>query len=535
MSAQPELRAEGLGTGADVLVIGAGHNGLVAACYLAQRGVTVTVVEAEAIAGGCTRTAAVIPEAPEHLINLGAVDFLWIRASTVISDLALWRYGYAEAEVDPAFAYLHRDGASVAVWRDPVRTAEELRRFSSRDASAYLDFVLAQDALLDVMMPMLLANPTRPSASVMLSAARAAATRLGRLAPMANLLKASAVDIVTRRFTHPVARDLVAGMGAIAAPITEPGSGLALLFGGMVHRLGMSRPIGGSQALPDALARCLVAHGGVLRTGAVVEEVLVEGGRVRGARLDSGQTLRASIVLASCDPKRTLRQLLPDGVLTPRQAARADGIPTGNMGAAHLKVDLALAGPASLARHTAARSDGLDLRIPSTFVGSLDEIVGALEGRATGKLPDPLPFWAIVPSAIDPSQAPEGQDTLYLWAGWMPPEPTVGWDRAADHLVASAAEYFDGLGALELGREAKGPLELAHQMRLTDGQPWHVDFSRAALGPLRPAVGFGGYRTPVDGLYLTGAGTHPCPGVSGIPGQLAARELLRRLQPKGSR
>jgi phytoene dehydrogenase-like protein len=161
------------------------------------------------------------------------------------------------------------------------------------------------------------------------------------------------------------------------------------------------------------------------------------------------------------------------------------------------------------------------------YTGSLDQLAAALDGAPAGRIPDPLPFWAIVPTAADPSQAPEGQDTLYLWAGWMPPDPTVGWDAAADRLVAAAARYFDDLQAREIGRAVKGPRELESQLRLTDGQPWHIDFSRTTLGPLRPALGFGGYRTPVDGLFLTGAGTHPCPGVSGIPGQLAAREVAR--------
>ena len=168
------------------------------------------------------------------------------------------------------------------------------------------------------------------------------------------------------------------------------------------------------------------------------------------------------------------------------------------------------------------------------FTGTMEEIVAAHEQALTGAIPHPLPLWSIVPTALDPSQAPDGQDTLYLWAGWMPANPQQGWASAsagaADALVARAALFYDDLAPLELGRHIKTPLDLATQMRLVDGQPWHVDFTREAMGPLRPALGFGGYKTPVDGLFLTGAGTHPGPGVSGIPGQLAAGEVLRALR-----
>jgi phytoene dehydrogenase-like protein len=517
----------------DVLVIGAGHNGLVAGCYLSRAGLDVLVVEADREIGGCTRTTNVIGAAPGHLINEGAVDFLWIRASTVVADLNLRSFGYRSVDLDPAFAYLHRDGSSLAIWQDPRRTAEEIRRFSPPDAAAYLEFARQQEALIEVMMPLMLSNPVRPPARVLLGALRTGATNVRRVGPMVRLLRDSAAEILHDRFQHPMVRDMVAGMAAIAAPITLPGSGLTLLFGAMVHRLGMGRPIGGSQALPNALARCLEHHGGRIRTSAEVEQLLVDDRGVHGVRLTGDEELTARAVIASCDPKQTLTRLLPPGVLSARQQARARGIPTENMGAAHLKVDVAFSGRLKLPRHQAWRRDDLDLRLPSCFTGTIDELSRAVDAAGSGTIPDPLPFWGIVPTGPDPSQAPDGQETLYLWAGWMPPQPELGQraykPAAAEALIKAASEYYDGIERLELGRLVRTPVELAADLRLTDGQPWHVDFNRRALGPLRPALGFGGYRTPVDGLFLTGAGTHPSPGVSGIPGQLAAGAVLRSL------
>ena len=520
----------------DVIVIGAGHNGLVAACYLARAGFRVEVVEASASIGGCTKTECLIPQAPEHYINVGAVDFLWIRASNVISDLGLRRYGYEERVVDPAFAYLHRDGSSIAVWKDPVKTADELRRFSRADADAYLQLARSQDVLFNLLMPFLTSNPTRPPLSAILAVVGGAVAHARQLAPFSRLPRLSAVDIIDDTFRHPMARDLVAGMAAIAAPVTSRGSGLALLFGGMVHRLGMGRPVGGSQALPDALQRCLTEHGGRVRTSAEVDEVLVSGQRVHGVRLADGTVIDGQTVLASCDPKTTLTRLVSSDALPQRLARRARRIPTGNMGTAHVKVDLALSDQLRLPRHGANRTDGLDLRVPSTFTGSMEELVGAIDQARSGRIPDPLPLWCIVPTAIDPSQAPAGQDTLYLWSGWMPSDPPEGWQSrgrtAADAVVSSASDYFADLDTIEIGRHVKTPYELERDLRLPDGQPWHVDFTRSALGPLRPARGFGGYRTPIRGLFLTGAGTHPSPGVAAIPGQLAAREVVRTLSSR---
>ena len=162
----------------DVIIIGGGHNGLTAACYLARGGLSVLVLEGDTQIGGMTTTRAVIPEAPDHRLNLCAIDVtLTHLLGRVVAELGLSAFGYREIGLDPGYACLDADGGSFAIWRDPRRTADEIRRFSGQDADSYLDLVRLADAALDIAGPMLLTNPTRPSGRSLWSAARSALRR----------------------------------------------------------------------------------------------------------------------------------------------------------------------------------------------------------------------------------------------------------------------------------------------------------------------------------------------------------------------
>jgi len=221
----------------DVIVVGAGHNGLVAACYLAKAGLDVLVVEAAGRVGGATTTAALIPEAPQHLINPCAVDIVLLKASTVVADLELRRFGYREVGVDPAYVGLDPDGASLAFWRDPRRTADEIRRFDRRDAEAYLEFARTLDAAVDVMLPMLLTHPTRPAPSSLARAAVRGLRHPRRLAEVARWFTASAPQVIEEWFRHPMVQGPMAVMTGVAGPpITLDGMAANLLFFGFIQR-----------------------------------------------------------------------------------------------------------------------------------------------------------------------------------------------------------------------------------------------------------------------------------------------------------
>jgi phytoene dehydrogenase-like protein len=270
-----------------------------------------------------------------------------------------------------------------------------------------------------------------------------------------------------------------------------------------------------------------------------VEQVIVHGGRACGVVVASGEELHAHAVLCATEPHRALTDLLPPDALPSRLLTRAQHIPCDNDGCTHFKVEMALSGRLELPRHERFRGDGVDLRIPSALVGTIDEIAAAIAAAKSGRLPEPLPFVSIVPTAADPSQAPAGQDTLSLWSGWLPHEPPGGWPACKaiveEAFVAHAAQYYDGIEQLEIGRAVETPEEISARTGVRNGNVYHVDVTLTRVGPLRPALGFGGYRTPVTGFYITGAGTHPGPSVSGIPGQQAARVVLRDVTQSGVR
>jgi len=205
-----------------------------------------------------------------------------------------------------------------------------------------------------------------------------------------------------------------------------------------------------------------------------------------------------------------------------------------------MKIDMAMSGQITMKRHNTWRKDGLDLRIPVLYQGSLEQQLIANQNVRRGGLGEFTPYAATVPTALDPTQAPKGQDTVWVWAMPLPYEPTVPMDVYSKSVQATVlsdlGRYYDGLEGLEIGRHVETWVDLQERTRAPMGNWAHVDFQLFRNGPLRPARGFS-HRTPVDGLFITGAGTHPGPGISGIPGQLAARAVLKsfRRGPKRDR
>jgi phytoene dehydrogenase-like protein len=165
---------------------------------------------------------------------------------------------------------------------------------------------------------------------------------------------------------------------------------------------------------------------------------------------------------------------------------------------------------------------------------TFEEHVAAWDACARGVLPNPLPAFSILPTGVDPSQAPEGQDTFWMWSGIAPVHPHEPWEvlgeRAAREAMTHVSAFYEGVEALEVGRQVMTPVDLAERFRVPDGNVYHVDAGLMRFGPLRPAAGMAGYRSPVPGLYLSGGGTHPSAGICGIPGQLASRVVARDLR-----
>ncbi len=522
---------------ADVIVVGAGHNGLIAGSYLARAGARVLIVEADQRVGGMTSTNPVIPGAPHHLVNEGAMDASLIRATSIARDLELARHGLREVVMDPIYAFLDPDGASLCVWRDPERTADELRRFSPADARAYLELANEIDALMNFTLPYMTTHPTRPAPGGLLRGGLRSLRHPQRLGKLGRYMTASHAEVIEEIFTNRMVRGLLAALPCFA-PISQDGTAWVLVYFGLLHRAGVSRYVGGTGAITDALARCFAEAGGEVHCAAPVDEILVRGGRVTGVRLESGEELTAPAVITTANVKTVLTEMVPDGALSEKLTSRARHIPTSSTHASSFKLDLALSGHVELSAHQAERTDGVDLRVPALCYTTFEEHVDAWDACARGELPDPLPVITILPTAADPSQAPDGQDTVWSWTGIAPAHPRKPWSELAEpagesiHLHAS--RFLDGLEKLEIGRQVMTPENFEERFRAPDGNVYHVDPTAMRFGPLRPAVGLSGYRTPIDGLYVSGGGTHPSAGICGVPGQLAAREALRAARPIGS-
>lgn len=517
----------------DVIVIGAGHNGLTAAAYLAREGLRVIVLEASQTSGGMLGTNAIFDGAPDHLINEGGIQASLFRSSTIESDLELQRYGLKQIIADPFHVHLDSDGASLAFWKDPARTADELKYFSQKDSRAWLEFARQLDAAMDLALPFMNGHPTRPSGRAILNAIPVAARRRKDLRPLMSFLTRSHAEIITERFDTPLLRGALASMPPFCW-MTQDGTGWALIYIAMCMRTNSARMAGGSGAMPAAMQRSFEAHGGTVRLSARVEELLLRGGRIDGVRLESGEELRAPYVLASCSPKLTLCELLPRGVLDDVMQRRADAIPIDIVEAATLKIDVAVDGRLTLPRHQAWRDDGLDLREPIVAWQTFEEHIRAWEDTIAGRWPDPICGIGIIPTALDPSQAPEGKDTFWYWSGITPAHPKEPWEdvreKIGDRALGAAADIYKGLDSMVIERRVFNIPDLATRFNVPGGNVYHVDPAGMRFGPLRPATGFGSYDTPVPGLFLSGAGTHPTGGISGIPGQQSAKWLLKKMK-----
>jgi phytoene dehydrogenase-like protein len=520
--------------GADIIVAGSGHNGLVAACYLARAGLDVLVVEAHDTPGGMTATNPMVPEAPEHLINEASIHASLFRTTTIDRELELTtKYGLRMRPIDPAHVHLGFDGESIAMWRDPRRTADEIRHFSKKDADAYIELCRIIKVAVDIGLPLMQTNAVRPSAKALAKTLQALGRGRHELRDIGRWVTASQREVIEERFEH----DMVRGPLTANLPFMHFDadlSGWSLIYLGVLERVGVAMFEGGTGAFPASLIRCLADAGGRVMTGAPVEELLMRGRRVCGVRIASGEEITARrAVVTAFSPKAVLTRLLPPGALSRTYAVRAERIPTKGTGATDYKLNIALRGKLDLPRHRKWRGDGLDLRLPCTTWNTHQQALDAFDSCIRGEVPAMIPGLSQITTAFDPSMAPTGHDTYWYWTGLTPANPRDGWEVArqqiTDRVVADAAQYFEGLEEFEIARRPLAQPDLEERFWAVDGNVYHVDPIITRFGPLKPALGLAGYETPVPGLFLSGSGTHPVAGISGMPGQNAARRVLRVL------
>lgn len=501
---------------ADVVVAGAGHNSLITAAYLAAAGFNVTVVEARDVIGGNTVSEELTLPGFHHDSCSSAHVLIQSNPLMRNNELGLDRYGLRYILTDPAVVMPFEDGASITMWRDRSRTAEELSRFSRRDAAAYIDLLAEWDELKEVhgrvsnLPPAELVEDTEP------------ARRYAKLAAM------SARDVIFERFDHARIRSFLMWLAfATIQNPTRPGTGVlpSSVTAGR-QEFGWTTPVGGSGMLPVALARLIEDHGGRIVTGAPVAEITVEAGRATGVITTDGTRYRARRAVLSTIHAARLAQVLPEDSLPRDFTARME----------RWKPGLTL-----FAVHLALRSvpqfvvEGGFRASVAGALGTSEGLIDQVEAHAAGETFPADPWILVVNSCeVDPERAPRGGATLKLLTIAPRDLATREWSTErqlfGDALVERVASRmsFDLEDVLAILPEC--PLDLeARNPHNYMGSCHGGELSPDQSGLNRPAPGYAHYRMPVQGLYQTGATTHPGGSVSGRPGRNAARVMLSDL------
>jgi beta-carotene ketolase (CrtO type) len=509
---------------ADVVVVGGGHNGLVCACYLARAGLEVMVLEAAATPGGCIHTVD-LPGGRGRL-EVGAYEHGGIRGSGVAAELELEaRFGLRFHLRDQVTLAPCDDGTALAFDASLERTVEHLAPVvGAADADAYRRFAgwaAAGSALLGQ-------SEDGPPPSLRELAALAEAALGPQAGPFLQALLGSASNLVRsvvgdERLQAPLAHWAAHSQQSPADPGT--GAGALLLAGG--HGTPAARPAGGSRATVDALVRCLEAAGGSVRCGTAVTRVEVAGGRAVAVHAGGERVTATRAVVSAIDARRLLLELADPAAVPPWLAAEARRIHVGGGNVSELKVDAVLAAAPALPGPPGFERAFL---LSANTTGDLERAFASIR---LGRLPERPPLMLAFPSALEDGWAPPGRAALWL-STFVPWRPAAGrWDpaaleRAADHAWRTAEKAL-GTTLEPVERHLTGPLEWVARTGNPDANPNHVDMSLDQLLTFRPSPSLSGYRTPIGGLFLTGAGTHPGGGVTGRPGRNAAAVVLDTL------
>jgi len=528
----------------DALIIGGGHNGLVCACDLAQKGWKVRVLERRAILGG----AAVTEELHPGFRNSTASYTVSLLDEGVIRDLRLAEHGLSIVERPFSNFLPLTDGQYLKLGGSLAETQKEIAKFSRRDAERLPAYYAMLDRSVAVLRALLQKTPPNVGERSLASIADwISGIKLGRLMTRIDLEEKrellaffgrSAGDLLDDWFESAPLK-AVLGFDAIVGNFASPyaaGSAYVLLhhvFGGVNGKPGIwGHAIGGMGAITQAMAAEARLRGVELSVEAPVARILVEGGRAQGVLLEDGTSLTARRVVANVTPKVLFETLVAPEYLPETFRNR---IAQYRSGSGTLRMNVALSGlpdftalPGSQA--AAHHSSGIILAPSLAYMER-----AFADARQWGFSREPV-VEVLIPSTVDPTLAPPGQHVASLFCQHFSPrlDPLQfpgGWDEAreaaADAAVATVTRFAPNFRSSILARQIHTPLDLERKFGLTNGDIFHGVLALDQLFSARPILGYANYRAPIKALYLCGSGTHPGGGVTGLPGRNAAREILR--------
>jgi phytoene dehydrogenase-like protein len=521
----------------DAVVVGGGHNGLTAAAYLARAGLTTLVLERREIVGGCCVTEEI---APGCRVSTTSYIASMLRPE-VISDLRLAEYGLRMVPCDPAIQVPFPDAHVVSWWADRERARAEFAKISAKDAETFVQVDDRLKKLARYLQPFFMEPP--PEIDTRSMRGWGDLFRVGKkfrgissneVSQLISFLTGSLGEFLDHNYESEKIKTMFLAnnvYGKHGGPY-QPGTAIGLLFhllSGGEHELQgfYGHVMGGMGAITQALAASGRKLGVEIRTSAPVAHIDVRDGRARGVVLEDGTEIRARIVLSNADPKRTFLKMVAASELPGEFLHSIRGI---KMEGPCAKVNLVLdAEPRFTGTSPAATA--LE-RTFYTLVPSLAFAERCYDIAKFGDIPEELWVDCVVSSNADPSLAPAGKHILTCFVQYVPYHLREGnWDEQRELLgnrvVKKIAEYAPNVPNTIVARQVLTPLDLERTYGLTEGNIFHGDLRLEQLFFMRPVSGWSQYRTPVDGLYLCGAGTHPGGGVTGAPGHNAAHQVLR--------
>lgn len=514
----------------DAIIIGGGHNGLTCAGYLQRAGLRVLVLERRPIVGGAVCTEEVIPG---YKIDVGSSAHIMIHLTPIVRDLELERYGLHYIDMDPWAFYPLPDGSgAISFYRDLERTCDSIAQISQRDAAAYRQFVnywqpINQAVFECFMQP--------PSVARLFGSVAKAQLRTGRLNDSFETVRrlfTSYGQLISETFESEAMRAAMLWLSAQSGPAPdELAAGDHLGWYAMMHVSGAKRAKGGSGMLTQAMARSLIAAGGEVRLDAAVKRILVRDNTAYGVELESGETICAPLVISNAHVQTTMLDLLGPEHLPSSTLERVRAIRVGNGFGMTVRC-AADELPDYIAAPSGGRAQeshhGLQLLCPSEryLNNAFADYRRGLPAREPAVI-------AMTFSALDDSIVPPGKQSVFLWSQYFPYELADGrrWDEIREEVADSIQEvlyrYAPNMRGAISDRFIQSPLDIERRLGLLRGNVMHVEMSFDQMFFYRPTQELAGYRTPIKGLYLTGASTHPGGGVFGASGMNSAKVVLK--------
>ena len=538
----------------DVVIIGAGHNGLVCAAYLLKAGYSVALLEKRFIPGGGATTEEAMPEeAPGFKFNLCAIDHEFIHLGPVVEELELNKYGLEYLYCDPVTFCPHPDGKYFLAHKSVEKTCAEIARFNPRDAEKYGEFIDFWQRLTKGITPIFNAPPKSVldiAGNYGLKNIQDLLSTLGGVDKTLDLIRTmltSPEDSLQYWFDSEFLKAPLARLASeFGAPPSQKTIGIGSMMMSMRHHPGMARPRGGTGALTKALLNLVTEKGGVVLCDRAVDKVLISNeGKAEGVRTSNGEEYRAkTAVISNIDARRLFLNLIPveaSHAADPNLRERLDRRIVNN-NETILKIDCALSEAPRFERYDHRE----EFNIGSILIAdSVHHVEEAHALPSLGKIPDENPsMYLDVPTVLDPSLAPEGKHIL--WIEFFAPyqirglEGTglngTGWtdelkNQVADRVINKLADYAPNVKDSMIARRVESPAELGERLGAYKGNYYHMDMTLDQMVFFRPLPEIANYTTPIDGLYLTGAGTHPGGSISGMPGRNCARVFLQQQQP----